>query len=376
MNFLKTMGKMLGKSALVIVLSACTPPQDVANIDHVLAGAQEAGATFGVQIVTQNTLALVQAWPDSHPGQTAGWINHETTKADSAIKPGDRLSLAVWDNDESSLLGQPGQKVIQLQNLRVSGTGTIFVPYVGEVLVAGLTTAAARSFLQDKLKGIMTSAQVELNATAGLQNSVDVISGVSKPGPFPLVDAGATITTALAQAGGISGNVLNPQVRLQRDGKMYKISAEKLLSQPAFDTTLRGGDKIFVQADPRYFLSLGAAGREAVIDFPRDTVTTLEAMSLIGGVNQDLANPKAILVLRVYPPAAVSSTSQNGPPKAQMVFAFDLTTADGLFSAGAFPIQDRDLVLVTQSPLVNTSNVVRLVTSMFTSSRLVYYGVQ
>ena len=369
-------GQMLGIIAVFFTLGACSPPQDVANIDHVLTGSQEADASFGVQIVTQKTLPVIQTWPNSHPSQVSGWINHDTIAPEPALKPGDRISLAVWDNDESSLLGQPGQKVVQLQDLRVSGVGTIFLPYIGEVVVGGLTTTTARSVLQDKLKGIMTSAQVELTATAGLQNSVDVISGVSKPGAFPLVDAGATITSALAQAGGISGNVLNPQVSLQRDGKLYKVSAEKLLSQPALDTTLRGGDKIFVQADPRYFLSLGAAGRETVIDFPRDTVTTLEAMSLIGGVNQDLANPKAILVLRVYPPAAVSSTSQNGPPKAQMVFAFDLTTAEGLFSAGAFPIQDRDLVLVTQSPLVNTSNVVRLVTSMFTSSRLVYYGVQ
>ena len=97
---------------------------------------------------------------------------------------------------------------------------------------------------------------------------------------------------------------------------------------------------------------------------------------MIGGVNQEMANPKAVLVLRAYPQAAVDSVSQKGPPKARMVFAFDLTTADGLFSAGSFLIQDRDLVLVTESPLVNTTNAVRLFTGIFTGSRTVYNGVQ
>jgi polysaccharide export outer membrane protein len=209
-----------------------------------------------------------------------------------------------------------------------------------------------------------------------MQNSVHVISGVPNPGTLPLLDANVTITTVLAQAGGIPPNMTNPQINLQRGGKLYTIAAERLLAQPELDTTLMGNDKIFVQPDPRYFLSLGAAGREAVIDFPRDTVTTLEAMSMIGGVNQDMANPKAVLILRAYPSAAVRAAPKQGPPKAQMVFAFDLTNADGLFSAGAFLIEDRDVVLVTQSPLVNTSNAVRLFTSMFTGSKAVFNSVQ
>ena len=369
-------GHMLCAFGLAFALSACSAPQDVANMQQVVAGAQAAGSTFAVQMVTQDTLATIQSWPNSHPAQNTDWIAHKTVAPDAIIQAGDRVSLAVWDNDDSSLLGQAGQKVIQLPDLRVSSAGTIFLPYVGDVQVAGMTATAARSKVEGKLHEIIPSAQVQLNAVAGLQNSVHVISGVPNPGTLPLADAGMTITSALAQSGGIPANMANPQVNLQRGGKMYTIAAEKLLSHPELDTTLIGDDKIFVQPDKRYFLSLGAAGRETVIDFPRNTVTTLEAMSLIGGVNQDMANPRAILVLRAYPATAVSAVAAKGPPKAQMVFAFDLTKADGLFSAGSFMIQDRDLVLVTESTLVNTTNAVRLFTGMFAGSRAVYNGVQ
>ena len=345
-------------------------------MQQVTAGAEATTSTFAVQIVTQDTLHVIQTWPNSHPAQTTDWIAHQAVASDGLIQPGDRISLTVWDNEDSPLLGQAGQKVIAMQDLRVSGAGIIFLPYVGDVRVAGLTATAARSLVEGKLRAIIPSAQVQLNAVAGVQNAVHVIAGVANPGTLPLADAGVTITAALAQSGGIPANMANPQVNLQRGGKVYTITAEKLLSHPEFDTTLMGNDKIFVQPDSRYFLSLGAAGREAVIDFPRDTITTLEAMSMIGGVNQDMANPKAILVLRAYPAASVSAKITQGPPKARMVFAFDLTNADGLFSAGSLMIQDRDLVLVTQSPLLNTTNTVRLFTGMFTGSRTVFNAVQ
>ena len=375
-KFFRPRGRALCGVVLVCALSACNPPQDVANVAQVVAGAEAAKSTFAVQIVTQDTLPVVQSWPKSHPDQHSDWIAHKTVAPDSVIQSGDRISLAVWDNDESSLLGQSGQKIIQLPDLRVSSAGTIFLPYIGDVPVVGLTATQARSVVEGKLRGIIPSAQVQLNVAVGLKNSVHVISGVPNPGTVPLVDANLTITSVLAQSGGIAGNVSNPQVSLQRGGKVYTIAAEKLLSHPELDTTLMGDDKIFVKPDTRYFMSLGAAGHEAVIDFPRDSVTTLEAMSMIGGINQDMANPKAILVLRSYPAAAVSAKLTQGPPKAQMVFAFDLTNADGLFSAGAFEIQDRDLVLVTESPLVNTANAVRLFTGMFTGSKVVYNSVQ
>ena len=62
----------------------------------------------------------------------------------------------------------------------------------------------------------------------------------------------------------------------------------------ALDTTLRGGDKVYVEKDGRYFLSLGAAGKEAQIPFPSDKINALDAASLIGGVNDTDVDAEAI----------------------------------------------------------------------------------
>ena len=96
---------------------------------------------------------------------------------------------------------------------------------------------------------------------------------------------------------------------------------------------------------------------------------------MIGGVNQNTADPKGILILRDYPESAVRSDG-SGPSRDRMVFVLDLTNADGLFSAGEFAIQDRDLVLVTQSELVNTKTIFGLIGSIFGLANTVDSAVQ
>ena len=357
------------------VLAACALPQDLGEERQILKGAEDPAASFAVQPVTRATLSMLRKWPNSHPSANLGWITHSATSPDPLIAAGDRLDLTIWDNDESSLLSSPAQKVVQLPGLTVSSNGTVFLPYADEVYIAKMTPDEARRAIQAKLLTLMPSAQVQLQFASGSLNSVELISGVPNPGVFPLQNRSTTLTSILALGGGIPSDVANPQIKLSRGGKLYRVSAETLMSDPGLDTTLRGGDKIFVEADKRYFLALGAAGKEAIVPFPRDHITALDAMALVGGVNQSTANPKGILILRDYPQSAVRSDA-GGPGRDRMVFVLDLTNADGLFSAGEFGIQDRDLVLVTQSELVNTKTIFGLIGSIFGLANTVDSAVQ
>lgn len=370
-----TSARHLAAVAALALLGACAVPQDLAEERQIIAGADEPDASFAVQPVTRDTLPMLAKWPHSHPTPNLGWITRAATSPDPIIAPGDKLDLAIWDNGESSLLSSPSQKVVNLSGLTVSSKGTIFLPYVDEVYIAEQTPDEARKTIQDKLLSIIPTAQVQLAFASGSQNSVELVSGVPSPGVYPLENRSTTITTLLALGGGIPESTNNPQVNLSRGGKLYRVSAETLMGNPQLDTTLRGGDKVFVEADDRYFLALGAAGKESIVHFPHDRLSALDAMALIGGVNQSTANPKGILILRDYPESAVRSDGK-GPGKDRMVFVLDLTTADGLFSAGEFGIQNRDLVLVTQSELVNTRTIMGLIGSIFGLSNTVDSAIE
>lgn len=52
-----------------------------------------------------------------------------------------------------------------------------------------------------------------------------------------------------------------------------------------------------------------------------------------------------------------------------MVFAFDLTSADGLFAARKFEIEPGDTVLATESPVNNARTILGLVGTTFGLTR-------
>ena len=75
-----------------------------------------------------------------------------------------------------------------LPSIRVSERGTIFVPYVGKVQVAGRTPDSARALIQRQLEAIEPSAQVQLSMAEGRANSIDLVGGVNSPGNIVMPD--------------------------------------------------------------------------------------------------------------------------------------------------------------------------------------------
>lgn len=345
----------------LLALAACSTPQGSGSASSILAGAGSAQSAHAVRPVTRETLPTLLAWPATSAESTIqGWIARSRGPADPLIEAGDFIEVAVWDNEADSLLTSTSQKVATLPVMRVTSKGTVFLPYANEVYIAKMTPDAARAAIEAKMRATIPSAQVQLSLKAGRRSTVDLVSGVRSPGAVPLPDRDFTVMSLIAQGGGVPEQLRNPQVRLAREGRLYGIAFDKLLQNPGLDTTLRGGDKVFVESDDRYFLSLGAAGTEAQIPFPSDKVTALDALSLIGGLRDDRADPKGILILRDYPASALTGTGPR-PDKERMIFTLDLTNADGLFSAGEFPIYDRDLVLVTESPVTTADTLLGLI---------------
>ncbi|MGB3245457.1 MAG: polysaccharide biosynthesis/export family protein, partial [Sulfitobacter sp.] len=307
--------------------------------------ADDVDSEIAVYPVTRAFLPSVQSWPDTG-ARSYAWIGHSHGTAAQVIRPGDTLDVLVWDSSENSLLTGPEQRVATLPKIRVTEAGTIFVPYVGKVKVSGRTPDSARQLIQRQLEAIVPSAQVQLVMAEGRKNSIDLVGGVNQPGNILMPDNDFSVLAAISAGGGVSNALENPQVKLVRGQTIYATSIDRLYDNPKLDTRLLGGDKVIVEEDRRYFLSLGAAGKEAQHPFNRDEISALDALATIGGVNDSRADPEGILILREYPSSAVSG-GVSGPTKTRVVFTLDLTTSDGLFSARNFRIQSGDLVLAT-----------------------------
>lgn len=347
--------RRLSALVLMLLLVACSVPRGAGFQQEVLAASGEKTQDgtpiehFAVFQVTRANLSSLKGWPTTG-GRQYSWINRSAQPASLLISPGDTLAITIWDAEENSLLTSPGQRSTPLQDVRVASDGRIFVPFVGGVKVSGMSPQTARASIETRLGETAPSSQVQLSVVPGRGNTVNLVSGVRSPGVYPLDDRDVTLLGVISAGGGVNTSFDNPQVRLMRGSDIYGTSVDRLFDNPQLDTTLRGGDQIIVEEEERRFLSLGATGREAIHTFPTDRVTALEALSIVGGVSDTRADPQGILILREYGSRALR-TDGSGPPKERIVFTLDLTTADGLFSAGKFQIMPDDLVYATESPI-------------------------
>jgi polysaccharide biosynthesis/export protein len=357
---MRRMSRLVMSLALGILVAGCTLPRGAALQTEVLKQQDSEERDYQVVSVTKDNLESVSVWPVTGGFAQLGWIGKQRGPATSVIAAGDVIDLTIWDNDENSLLTPPAAKVVDIQGVPVSSSGSVFIPYLDEIVLNGLTHDEARKLIQTELGSILPSAQVQLAVTPGRRSSVDVVGGVASVGSYPLPDRNFSVLSLISLSGGVAPGLRNPQLKLVRGDGVYGIAVEKLYADPSLDATLQGGDKVIVEEDKRYFLSLGAAGTEDLQYFPKETVSALDAVSLIGGVNDTRANPKGVLILREYSTRSVRSDG-TGPDHARVVFTLDLTTADGLFSARKFQVQPKDLVLVTESPLTSARTVLGLI---------------
>mgnify|MGYP000442234008 CR=1 FL=1 len=338
----------------IVLMSACNLPRGAALETEIAAEANTATPQIALYQVTRDTLPKFKSWPHTGAKFNHGWLRHKHISSDTAIAVNDLIDIVVWDSEDTSLLSGRGNRATQMKNLKVTSGGTIFLPFAGAVHVAGMSETAARNRIQRKMSEAVPSAQVQISVQKGPLGSVSVVSGVSHPGNYPIDTAHFTVLNAVAAAGGAHGRIVNPQLRLIRHGKVYTKSMTDVLEDPEMDTVLRGGDKLSVEVDTRYFRSLGAASKEAIFPFDKDEITALDAMSMIGGVSEKRADLKGIMVLRQYKPSQVREDGA-GPSNDRAVFVFDITTADGLFSAGQFKVNSQDTVLVTESSIASAN---------------------
>lgn len=346
---------------LAVAASGCALPRGAAMQSEILKNASDKTPEFSHYPVDSKLLAELPNWPAGKAAAAKrSWIKGGSGGAGQVLAAGDTVTLAIWEGGQNKLLTSEGAPTTQIAPTTVSNSGQIFVPYVGAVKVSGLSVEAAREKVQQSVTALIPEAQVQLAATPGKGNAVSLIGGVSNPGTIPLIDRSLTVLGAISEAGGVQGSIENPQLRLYRGGKVYETSLARVLDDPALDAGLRPGDKLMVLKDDRSFLALGASGVEKIIPFPKDHVNALEAVTLAGGINDIRANPKGVLILREYPASAVRADAAQGPQNARVVFSMDLTTSEGLFSAQNFEVQSNDLVLATESALVNTRTILGL----------------
>ncbi|WP_246175961.1 polysaccharide biosynthesis/export family protein [Roseovarius bejariae] len=356
----RRLSSVIAAFSVLMVVAGCSLPRGAAIQSEVLSEQNAETPSFQVVPVTRNMTPVLEDWPSTGWQGHYHWFGRDRGPDSNVIQVGDVLNIVVWESQDNSLLSAPGSNMVEMPAQEVSASGKVFLPYVGDLRLKGLTSDAARQRIQNSFEEIAPSAQVQVSVVEGRNNSIDLVGGVAAPGSYPLESRNTKILSAIAKGGGVKSGLRNPLLRLQRRGKTYETPVADLLEDARRNVRLRGGDQIAVVEDERSFNVLGAAGSQQMLYFEKENMSAMEALSAMGGLEASRANPKGVLVLREYEPDDLKP-GPSGPDMQQVVFTIDLTTADGLFAARQFQINPGDTLLATESPV----NAARTIIGLF-----------
>ena len=172
---------------------------------------------------------------------------------------------------------------------RVSQSGSIVFPLIGEVKLAGMTTTEAGARIGDQLKrgGYILNPQVFVAIVQVRSRQVTVLGEFARPGHYVLEDNRSRLTDILTQAGGISATGAETvRVLTNRGGKYEKheINYPALFrgGDPSTNIELENGDTIYVERAPVFYI-YGEVQRAGAYRLEPNTIV-MQALSLGGGL--------------------------------------------------------------------------------------------
>ena len=353
MNVLISKGaKALCLVALVASTAACGLPRSGPSKSEIFKGSVlKDGDAFIVSVnprVTRAT-AVIPAF-----GFSSGFLNAGVVGSDT-ISPGDTLGLTIFENvRDDPLLGNTGQRVSALEEVQVDGQGYIFVPYAGRIKAGGQTPEGLRQAITRKLDTQTPDPQVTVTRLAGDGSTVSVQGAVGATGVFPIERPTRKLSAMIARAGGVAIEPAVAVIRVTRGAHTGRVWLEDLYANPALDIALRPGDKIVVERDTRAFVALGATGAQNRVPFETQTLSAIEAIAIVGGLNTNLADPTGVFVFRNEPEEIANAVMGRKDLRGaqRMVYVLDLTQPTGMFEARDFVVRDGDTVYVTEAPFV------------------------
>jgi polysaccharide biosynthesis/export protein len=291
---------------------------------------------------------------------------------------GDTVTVTIWEAGPGGLFTAPlvsnavstGSNSAAIPPQVVGRDGGISVPYAGRVHVAGKTTRAVQDEVQKALEGKAIQPQVLVNVTLPVSNSVSVVGEVASGARVPLSVRGDRVLDVIAAAGGVRAPVNETFVELSRGSSTLRVPLEQIVSYPRENIYVHPNDVLTLVRDPQTFISYGAVASNSLIPFQADGITLAQALSKVGGLNDDRSDSNGVFVLRYEIPAVAQALRPSSPlvgpgRLTPIAYRLNLTNPNSLFLEQNFQIANHDLIYVSNAPSTRIQKIFGIVSGSF-----------
>lgn len=192
---------------------------------------------------------------------------------DYTIGPGDELSIRGW-----------GQLDLAIQAI-VDRGGSIYIPKVGNLNVAGLKFDQLHDYLQSQIGRFYKN--FDLSVSMGRLRSIQVfvVGQVKRPGSYTISSL-SSLVDALFASGGPSRRGSMRRIQLKRNGAVvstFDLYDLLVRGDKSSDVSLRAGDVIYVAPVGPLVALAGSVNNPAVFEL-KDSTTLADAIAYAGGL--------------------------------------------------------------------------------------------
>ena len=193
---------------------------------------------------------------------------------DYVIGPGDQLKMMMWGRINNTI------------NLTVGRDGSVRIPEIGPLQVAGLTFGQSKKLIEDHA-GQITGVKVDVTMGKLKTIQVYVVGEVDQPGAYT-VSALSHVSNAISAAGGITKIGSLRKIELRRSNQLVKsidLYGLLLAGNGQGDEQLQAGDVIFVPVIGPVVGMIGDVKRPAIYELGRAGEPLGSVIKLGGGIS-------------------------------------------------------------------------------------------
>jgi polysaccharide export outer membrane protein len=283
------------------------------------------------------------------------------------VGPGDVLSIGIYEvgvslfgsSTYSGGVADPSARAETFPEVIVDRDGTITLPYVGRLDVAGHSTTEIEAMIVRGLKGKSQTPQALVSIKQNISSTAYVAGDVHQPGRYNLTLQSERLLDAIALAGGATNSAEDTVVRFNRGSQFLEERLGRIRAGAADDLVLIPGDRVELLKRPRSFISLGATGKVEQTDFATGEVSLAEAVARAGGPTDAVADPSAVFLFRYEPPAP-------GGVERPIIYRLNMLQPASYFLAQRFVVRDKDVIYIANAAANRPAKMVNIINQLFT----------
>jgi polysaccharide export outer membrane protein len=369
------------------MLAGCASlPRNAPTSRNIIKASQSPANTLDYKIVELDAAAVSAPPQRNELGllKMAAFADVNVPFRTDMVLPGDTLLVSVYEVGVS-LFGGPSGAAAAAATPTTPGVppsaaahnipvvvredGNISLPYVGTIKADGFYPEELAESIRTRLAPYSQSPQVQVTISQSVGNAAYVNGVVTRSGRYPLTSAHERLLDLIALAGGAAIDVNDAELHFTRRGESATLRLADLRAEDRANVQVLPGDRIEIRKQRKTITVFGATDRVAEIGFEAPNLTLAEALARSTGPADSRADARGVYLFRL-------ERDTSGNVLRPVIYHIDMMNPQTYFLTQMFAMQDKDVILFTNSSTNLIQKFVGMLNMLFSPALGIRYATQ